>query len=586
MKIKWNLKLFYISMQDPSIERDYRIAAAAVKGFRKKYLSKVSSLLNSKIKLKVSLSDYEKVWEYLASAKPLMYFYYLNAINSSNLKIQAKLNDFLNRYTELQNNLLFFTNFLKRFYSKKQLELLGDSNFLKYNYLLKTNFKEGRYILEDSSEEVLNLKYLPSHFLWIQMNERNLNKQVIKFGSRTMSFNEAVNIEKIFPLKRRRKLHQVLNDKFMFLAEISETELNAILLNKKIDDRLRGFVKPYESRLLSDQMEEKTLLSLEKAVTDKYKISHNFFSLKRKVLKLSKLKYEDRAVPILKHKKILKFSQTVDVLSDFYKTLDKNYLKIFKDFLSNGQIDVYPRSGKRGGAFCSWTFSNPTFILLNQVDDYNSLFTLAHEMGHALHAEFSRNQIVFYQDPVISTAETASTLFENLLYDYLLERTDNKAEKIEILHNRLNSSIATVFRQMSFFEFEKDLHYIFRSKGFLTKEEIAELFLKHLRSYLGSAFELSVKDGYSFVHISHFRNFFYVYNYVFGHLISRLMAERLRQDKKFINKINKFLLSGGSDSPKNIFKSIGIDIDSPALWRESLGYIEKDLNFLKKLLNE
>lgn len=172
------------------------------------------------------------------------------------------------------------------------------------------------------------------------------------------------------------------------------------------------------------------------------------------------------------------------------------------------------------------------------------------------------------------------------MYDYLLERTDNKAEKIEILHNRLNSSIATVFRQMSFFEFEKDLHNIFRSKGFLAKEEIAELFLKHLQSYLGSAFQLSVKDGYSFVYISHFRNFFYVYNYVFGHLISRLMAERLKQDKKFINKINKFLLAGGSDSPKNIFKSIGIDINSPVLWQESLSYIEKDLKLLKKLFNE
>lgn len=586
MKIKWNLKLFYISMQDPFIERDYRIAAAAVKKFRKKYLPKVSLLLNSKTKLKAALSDYEKVWEYLASAKPLMYFYYLNAVNSSNLKIQAKLNDYLNKYTELQNSLLFFTNLLKRFDFKEQPKLLRDLNFLKYNYFLKINFKEGRYILEDSAEEVLNLKYLPSHFLWVQMNERNLNKETIKLGNKAMPFNEAVNVEKNLPLKRRRRLHQILNDKFLSLAEISETELNAVLLNKKIDDRLRGFAKPYDSRLLSDQMEEKTVLSLEKAVADKYKISHNFYSLKRKILQLSKLRYEDRAVPILKHKKILKFSQAVDVLSDFYKTLDENYLKIFKGFLRNGQIDVYPRSGKRGGAFCSWTFSNPTFILLNQVDDYNSLFTFAHEMGHALHAEFSRNQIVFYQDPVISTAETASTLFENLLYDYLLERTDNKAEKIEILHNRLNSSIATVFRQMSFFEFEKDLHNIFRSKGFLAKEEIAELFLKHLQSYLGSAFQLSVKDGYSFVYISHFRNFFYVYNYVFGHLISRLMAERLKQDKKFINKINKFLLAGGSDSPKNIFKSIGIDINSPVLWQESLSYIEKDLKLLKKLFNE
>ncbi len=252
------------------------------------------------------------------------------------------------------------------------------------------------------------------------------------------------------------------------------------------------------------------------------------------------------------------------------------------NFARRGQIDVYPRQGKTGGAYCSGLNQHPTFLLLNHVDDIRSVETLAHEMGHAIHTELSKKQLPHYRGYSTATAEVASTFFEQLAIAKLEQHLSDK-EKLIFLHNRLLGDISTIFRQIACFNFELELHQRIREAGQLDKEEIAKLLAKHLRSYTGAAMKVTSDDGYFFVSWSHIRRFFYVYSYACGQLVSRALYEKWKADPSYATKIEQFLKAGCSMSPENIFKSIGIDTTDPAFFEGGLKAIESDISQLEKL---
>jgi oligoendopeptidase F len=206
-------------------------------------------------------------------------------------------------------------------------------------------------------------------------------------------------------------------------------------------------------------------------------------------------------------------------------------------------------------------------------------------MGHAFHTELSRSQGPWYSGYSTSLAETASTLFESIALESIFEGLSEK-EKILVLHDRINDDIATVFRQIACFNFELDLHNSIRAKGFLSKEEIADIHNKNMKAYLGPLFDLKQDDGYMFVQWSHIRRFFYVYSYAYGMLVSKALLRKYKKDKSFWSSIEKFLSSGGKDTPENILKEIGLDLSKPDFWMEGLKEIEDDIIKLEKLTSK
>ena len=141
----------------------------------------------------------------------------------------------------------------------------------------------------------------------------------------------------------------------------------------------------------------------------------------------------------------------------------------------------------------------------------------------------------------------------------------------------------TIFRQIACFNFETELHKAVRTKGEVAKEEIGTMLNRHMSSYLGPITKMDVMDGNFFVTWGHIRRFFYVYSYALGQLISKALYAEYKKDKRFIEKINKFLHAGGSDTPENIFRSIGIDVTKPDFWIRGLRSIEKDIEKLERL---
>lgn len=577
----WNLKQFYDSPEDPRIEKDMRNMEVAIEAFANKYDTKEKTYLGDTAKLLEALTDFEELNR--KSPKPLFYFFSMADMDSRNNTASAKYALYSARLAKAYNKLTFFRLSLGTIDKTKQKDILEDEGLQHFRVMLARIFDDAKHHLSVAEENIINLKYLPAYQFWVDSNERLLNSKTVKWKGKVLPLSEALSIVQQLPkAKDRKKLSEEISKVLETVTPFSEAEINAIFTDKKIDDELRGYGKPYEDTVARYRNDPKVIESLVKTVTESFKISQRFYKLKSRLLGQKKLNYCDRAAKIGRVKRKFTFDDSVRQLFEIYDSVDAKFSQILKGYLENGQIDVYPKVGKAGGAYCHSLYSTPTLVLLNHTDDLHSFTTIAHELGHAFHTEMSRTQGPIYSEYSTALAETASTLFESLALGKVMEQLSPK-EKIIVLHDKINDGISTIFRQIACFNYENEVHKAVREKGFVSTEELATMHNRHMQAYLGPIFDLRKEDGYMFVQWSHIRRFFYVYSYAYGQLVSKAMLRRYKADKNFWKNIEKFLTSGGKDSPENILKEIGIDVSKPEFWLEGLKEIEDDIDLLEKL---
>lgn len=580
IKTEWNLKHLYKSDSDPQIERDMKAIEKAFATFEKKYRG--TNFTSTALKLKAALDDSAELDKLLNGWKLLRYFSMRKDIDAENAVARAKAAHYDQRTTVARNKATFFRLELGKIPSFKQKQYLKDALLKDYRYLLKVIFDHAKHFLSEKEEQLANLLSQPAYSMWVDGQDKYLSSLTVQSKGKAISIGEATNIVHELPLNERHALHAEINKAMKEAGHYAEGEINAVYNFKKVMDELRGHKKPYSATVLSYENDEKTIEDMVALITKSFKISHRFYKLQAKLLGLKKMTLADRGVKLGKIQKKFEFSSALELVKNAFGQVDEKYSRFLHSFAENGQLDVSPKKGKTGGAYCSGGGDLPTFILLNHTDSVNGVETLAHEMGHAFHTELSKVQPHYYREYSFASAEVASTFFEQLVIDRL-EKELSKKEYAILLHKKIQGDISTIFRQIAFFNFELELHQRIRKEGELSKEEMAKLMSKHLKSYLGPSVEVSTDDGYSFVYIGHFRRFFYVYSYAFGQLVSRAMYERWKEDKSYIKKIEQFLSAGGSDSPENVFKSIGIDVSNPKFFQAGLKAIEKDIDKLEKL---
>ncbi len=578
----WNLGLLYSSPTDPKIEQNMQKVEQVFSSFANKFDTVNKTYLNNSDALLVALLAYEALLEY-GTPRPLLYFFYKQSLNSSDAFVNAQNALLSNRMAKVVNLIQFFPISLGTISKQRQKEILRDSKLAYFHYLLTCIFSDAKHQLSVLEEKIMSLKNLPAKELWVSHNDKILDSQIVTWCNKKIPINQALElISGLKTTKQRKELAGIVYTALKSVAVFSEGEINAIYTDKKINDELRGFSTPYSDTVREYRNDINVVEKLRKVVTDNFSIAHRFYKIKAKLLKQKQLNYSDRSAHIGIIKANYSFNDSIVFLKKTFGALDTKYADILDSYVNNGQIDVFPKKGKTGGAYCSGSYGNPTFVLLNHVDDFRSLTTIAHEMGHAFHGELSRAQGPLYCEYSYALAETASTLFEGIAFDEIFE-TLSKRDKIILLHDKIDRAISTIPRQIACFNFELALHTAIRTKGFVSKEEIAELHNIHMKAYLGPVFNMIPDDGYMFVSWGHIRRFFYVYSYAYGLIVSQALLRKYRQDKTFWKKIEQFLSAGGKDFPENILKEIGIDVTKPDFFREGLKAIEDDIDMLEKL---
>ena len=278
------------------------------------------------------------------------------------------------------------------------------------------------------------------------------------------------------------------------------------------------------------------------------------------------------------------YANSIKLVKKVFEGLDGEFVEILDRLVSHGQVDAFPRAGKRGGAFCAHELlSQPTYVLLNHTDKLRDVLTIAHEFGHAINNELMRTKqnALSFGSPT-STAEVASTFMEDFVLQDLLKDADDE-ERFSVLMNRLNDDVSSIFRQIACYRFEQDLHREFRIKGYLSKQDIGLLFQKNMSAYMGKYVEQSQGSENWWIYWSHIRNYFYVYSYASGLLISKSLQSSVKNDPKFIVNVKDFLSAGMSDSPASIFKKMGVDISDKKFWSRGLNEIDAILSQVERL---
>lgn len=581
----WNFNILISGESEKEIDKELKLVEDANNAFIEKWESREDYLKDPKVLLE-AIDEFENLNNRFGQEGNAGYYIWLKqSIEQDNPKVKelyGKIDDFSNK---LKNRIQFFQMRIAKIPTKEQEKFLTFKGLEKYKHYLERLFSESKYLLSEPEEKILTLKSATSHSNWTKMIASFISKEereVINEDGK----NELMNFSKIQGLidnqdkKIRDTAANAIDDISKKWIEVAEHEINSVLANKKVDDELRGFKRPDEARHFSDDMDTEVVDALVKAVTSRYDISKRFYKLKADLFGVEKLAYHERNLTYGKADKKYTYEEAFALAKKVLTELDPEFGEILQGFNDESLIDVYPNKGKRGGAFCAYNLkSQPTYMLLNfngKVDDIN---TLAHETGHGINDELikkSQNSLNF--GTPTSTAEVASTFMEDFVFEELLSNADDEM-KLSLMVSKLNDDINTIIRQINFYNFETDLHKNFREKNHLSKEQIGELYKKNSINMLGDA--ISFEEGREnwWISVPHFRYFFYVYSYSSGLLISKSLQASVKKDKKFINKVKEFLGTGLSDSPKNIFKKLGIDITDEKFWQKGLDEVE---NLLKE----
>lgn len=582
-KTEWDLSHIYSGNVKKEVAKDCKSTEKKYLAFANKY-RKNKKHLTSAAALAKTIEEYEKLTADKIDSRPSAYYSFRKSLNNVDNEAQAELNKLSDFYTELSNKLEFFILEIGKIPRHTQKKFLRAKELQPFRYFLKKIFETAKYDLSEAEEKIMNLKGLPSHGMWVSGFKRIIGKQVVKFENKDIPIAEAMGKLAYLPKEKRRKLQKDMMIVFKSISDFAESEINAIVTNKKIGDKLRGFKNPYDATVLGYENESKTVIDLVDAVNKNVNIAHRFYKIKVKMLGEKSLTYADRSAQVGTVNKKIPINEAIDKTIKAFGEADEEFANFVEYMFKGGFVDVFPKKNKTSGAFCSSPTGLPTYVLLNHTDDFRSLTTVAHELGHALHSKYSKKQRPLYEDYTIATAEVASTFFENLVFEQELKNATDK-EKIVLLHDKISEDISTIFRQIACFNFELELHQRIRSEGFLPKEEIAKMMNAHMQNYLGPMFKMEENDGYQFTYWSHIRNFFYVYTYAFGQLISSALYQRYKEDRRNIIDVIKFISAGGSDSPENIFRSIGIN-PNKAFFEQGLKKIEEDIVKLEKLANK
>ncbi|AKG37637.1 oligoendopeptidase F [Paenibacillus durus] len=350
--------------------------------------------------------------------------------------------------------------------------------------------------------------------------------------------------------------------------------------------RVRKYPSVLEMSLFGDNISQEVYTNLVDTIHESLPLMHRYMKLRQKLLGVDELHMYDLFAPLVDEYKLdIPFEEAKKITKEGLKPLGEDYLKTLQEGYDNGWIDIYENENKRTGAYSWGAYGTHPYVLLNHNDNLNSMFTLAHEMGHALHSYYSDNALK-YRDAqyTIFLAEVASTTNEALLMHYLLEKSTDKKEKMYLLTYYADQFRTTVFRQTMFAEFEKIVHERAEKGESLTPQDLSAIYYDLNVKYYGKDMVVDKDIEMEWARIPHFYNSFYVYKYATGFSAATSFSKQiLEEGKPAVDRYLGFLKSGGSDYSINILKKAGVDMSSPQPIREAMSVFEDVIGQMEQL---
>ncbi|WP_315522011.1 oligoendopeptidase F [Leptotrichia wadei] len=447
--------------------------------------------------------------------------------------------------------------------------------FDDYRFGLKNLFRLQKHILEEKESKLLS--YYSSFFSAPRSIYSEVTVTDVEWPQVTLSSGEKVdvtpaNYSKILSTNRNQEDRKTMFQTFYTIYEKKKNTIAAIynsILQKGIaSKKAYNYDSFLLSHLESDNIPEEIYLNLVNTAKNNTKPLQRYLKLRKKILGLEKYYNFDGSINLIEFDKEYEYDDAKEIVLNSVAPLGKDYVEKMKKAISEGWLDVFEAKGKRTGAYSAGVYGVHPYMLLNYNKTLDSVFTLAHELGHTLHTLYSdENQPFSMADYTIFVAEVASTFNERLLLDYMLENTNDPKERIALLEQEIGNIVGTFYFQALLADYEYQAHKLAEAGEPITAEVLSKIMEDLFDKYYGDIIE---KDDLIYIfwaRVPHFFNSpFYVYQYATCFASSAILYEKMinssdeSKRKETLDKYIQLLSSGGNDFPMEQLKKAGVDL--------------------------
>ncbi|MCI0554017.1 MAG: M3 family oligoendopeptidase [Anaerolineae bacterium] len=507
--------------------------------------------------------------------------------DTQNQNAQSLLGRVQQFVAEMQNRTLFFSLWWKDLDQKNAERLMSASGDYRYYLEEMRHFKP--HTLTEPEEKVVNLKDVTGSNALINLYDAITNRYVFKLEvdgevkeltrAQLQPYIQGSNAD--LRAKAYQELYRVYGEDGPILGQMYQTRARD-WHNENIS--LRKFPSALSVRNLANDVPDEAVNTLLEVTKKNSKIFQRYFKMKAKFIGVDKLRRYDIYAPVAKSDKPFEFDAAAQMVFDAFSAFDPKIGDLARRVFDRDHLDSEVRKGKQGGAFCASINPDDTpYVLMNYTGRARDVATLAHELGHAIHAMLASHHTTFTFHSSLPLAETASTFGEMMLTEKLLAEETDEAVRRDILFKQMDDAFATILRQIYFALFEREAHAMIQKNA--SVDEISAAYMENLKEQFGDSLELSDEFKWEWVSIPHiYHTPFYVYAYAFGQLLVFSLYQQFKAEgESFKPKYLKILSAGGSEAPEKILSGAGIDIRSAKFWQGGFDVLSKMVDQLEKL---
>jgi oligoendopeptidase F len=484
------------------------------------------------------------------------------------------------RGTALGTKLVFFELEWASLDDDRVEALLADERLGFCAHHLRNARKERPHLLSEPEEILMAEKQVTGSNAWDRLFSEQISAISVELPEGPTSLEGALSLLASPDREVRRTAAEAISAALRPGLRTRAFIYNTLLADKAVDDRFRKFPSWVSSRNLENEASDASVQALVDAVQRRYDIPQRWYRLKAQLLGLPKLAYYDRMASVIDVEQEFGWNEGRDLVLESYASFSDELADVVRSFLDQPWIDAPVREGKRPGAFCAYTSpSAHPYVMLNWTARRRDVLTLAHELGHGLHAYLARPQGPFHQATPLTLAETASVFGETVTFGRLLDQTTDPNERLALCAESLEGAIATVFRQVAMNRFEDAVHTERRTAGELSIERFGEFWIDTQTAMMGDTVELDTENATWWSYVPHFISTpGYVYAYAYGQLLALSVYKQYEeQGAAFVPAYLELLKAGGSLPPEKLGKIVGVDLADPGFWDGGLAIIEGQL---------
>jgi oligoendopeptidase F len=582
LSTEWDLRPLVDGGDETIVERMLQEAAELAGAFAGRYVGQIAGL--DVVGLQQAMHELETIDELVGRAASYASLRF--ATDTADPARGALLQRMQEEATAIETQLLFFELEWAALDDAHADELLAGDGLDFCRHYLRSARRYRPHLLTEPEEKVMAEKSIASKSAWGRLFGELVAALRVQLGGDEMPLDVALARLQDSDRESRRAAAEAVTATLEPGLRTRAFIYNTLVHDKSVDDRLRHYPHWLAARNLANEASDESVMALIQAVRGRYDIPQRWYRLKAKLLGVDRIADFDRAAPVLEEEVRFAFGEARDLVLGTYDSFAPDAGRVVRRFFDENWVDAPVRPHKRGGAFCSYTVpSVHPYVLLNYTARRRDVLTMAHELGHGLHAALAQPQGVFHQSTPLTLAETASVFGEALVFGRLLEAAGDDDARLSLLADRIDGAIATVFRQMAMNRFEHLVHTRRRSEGELSVDRINETWVEAQAELFGDSVEIT--DGYRmwWSYVPHFINTpGYVYAYAYGQLLALSAYSRyLEEGDSFVPRYLELLAAGGSRSPEELGAIIGIDLADPGFWDSGLALVEKQLTEAEEL---